>query len=326
MKPIRKLLNHIGVSTIITTMLFCGTALAQTYPSKPVRLIVPAAAGGPTDLVARSITPKLAEGLGQPVVVDNRGGAGGVLGTDAVAKAPPDGHTLGMVFISHATNPTLVEKLPYDTLRDFAPVVFVGYQTTVLVSHPSLPVNSVQELVALAKAQPGRLNYAGDPGSASHLAGELFKHMTGTTIVHIPYKGNAPALTDTLAGHVTFMFNAINTALPHVKAGKLKGLAVTSSQRSSLAADLPTMAESGLRDFEVTAWYGIVAPARTPQDTIGKLNAETVKVLRTPELKKRLSSQGVEVAGSTAEQFDAHVRKELAKWDKVLRTAGIRSQ
>jgi tripartite-type tricarboxylate transporter receptor subunit TctC len=259
------------------------------------------------------------------VLIDNRGGAGGIIGTDVVAKAPPDGYTIAMVFISHATNPTLVAKLPYDTLRDFAPVTLVGYQTAVLVLHPSLPVNSVKQLIALAKASPGKLSYAGDTGSASHLAGELFKYMTGTSIVHVPYKGNAPALIDTLAGHIPFMFNAIITCLPYVKAGKLKALAVTSVQRSSLAQELPTMSESGLLGFEVTPWYGVVAPARTPKEAIGRLNSEIVKVLRTPDLKERLSSQGAEVVGSTPEEFDAYIRNEISKWDKVLKAAGIRA-
>jgi tripartite-type tricarboxylate transporter receptor subunit TctC len=312
-------------TTALWTQLVCGASLAQGYPSKPVRLIVPAAAGGPTDVVARSITPKLAESLGQPVLVDNRGGVGGIIGTDIVAKAPPDGHTIAMVFISYVTNPTLVAKLPYDTLKDFAPVTLIGYQTTVLVVHPSLPVNSVKELIALAKARPGTLSYAGDTASAAYLAGELFKYMTGTSIVHVPYKGNAPALTDTLAGHVPFMFSGTLSSLPYVKAGRLKALAVTSAQRSPLAPELPTLIESGLPGFEVSPWYGVVAPVRTPKEVIGSLNSEIVKVLRTPDVKERFSSQGVELIGSTPEEFDTYIRREIAKWEKVLKAAGIRA-
>lgn len=326
MKPLTALLGYACLSAAFTIPFLCGAVVAQGYPSKPVRLVVGAAAGGPTDVVSRNLTPKLAESLGQPVLVDNRGGAGGVIGTEFVAKAPPDGYTLGMVFISHATNPTLVAKLPYDTLKDFAPVTLVAYQTTVLVRHPSLPVNSVKELIALAKAQPGKLSYAGDTGSAAHLAGELFKFMTGTNIVHVSYKGNAPALIDTLAGHIPFMFNAINTCLPLVKAGRLKALAVTSAQRSSLAPELPTMNESGLPGFEVTPWYGVVAPARTPKEAIGRLNSDIVKVLRMPDLKERLSSQGTEVVGGTPEQFDRYIREEISKWDKVLTAAGLRAR
>jgi tripartite-type tricarboxylate transporter receptor subunit TctC len=306
--------------------LLCSAALAQSYPLKPVRLIVPAAAGGPTDLVARTIAPKLAESLGQPIVIDNRGGAGGVIGTDVVAKASPAGYTVAMVFQSHSINPTLVAKLPYDTLRDFTPVALVGYNTAVLVLHPSLPVNSVKELIAFVKARPGKLNYAGDTGSGAHIGGELFKYMTGTSMVHVPYKGNGPALADTLAGHIPLMFNSIMTCLPYVKAGKLKALAVTSLQRSSLAPALPTMSESGLPGFEVVAWYGIVAPARTPEEVIGRLNSEIVKVLRTADLSERLTSQGVELVASTPGQFDAHIRSEMSKWDKVLKAAGIRAQ
>lgn len=325
MKPFSALVVHIVLPAAFMTHLLCGTAIAQGYPSKPVRLIVPAAPSGPTDVAARSIAPKLAEILGQPVLVDNRAGAGGIIGTDIVAKAPPDGHTIAMVFISFVTNPTLVAKLPYETLRDFAPVTLVGYQTAVLVVHPSLPVNSVKELIALAKARPGKLSYAGDTGSGAHLAGELFKYMTDTSIVHIPYKGNAPALIDTLAGHIPFMFNAIITSLPHVKAGKLKALGVTSSKRSSLAPELPTMSESGLPGFEVSPWYGVVAPVRTPKEVIARLNSEIVKVLHTRDLKERLSGQGVELVGGTSEEFDIYIRSELAKWEKVLKAAGIRA-
>lgn len=318
-------MTFVCFTTSLSTQLACGASLAQSYPSKPVRLIVPAAPGGPTDVAARSIAAKLAEILGQPVLVDNRAGAGGIVGTDIVAKAPPDGHTIAMVFISFVTNPTLVAKLPYDTLKDFAPVTLVGYQTAVLVVHPSLPVNSVKELIVLAKARPGKLSYAGDTGSGAHLAGELFKYMTGTSIVHVPYKGNAPALIDTLAGHIPFMFNAIITSLPHVKAGKLKALAVTSSKRSSLAPELPTMSESDLPGFEVTPWYSVVAPGRTPKEAIARLNSEIVKVLRTPDVKERLSIQGVELVGSTPEELDAYIRREIAKWEKVLKAAGIRA-
>lgn len=325
MKPLTVLLGYACLPAALTIQFLCGPAVAQSYPSKPVRLIVPAAPGGPTDVVTRSIAPKLTESLGQPVVVDNRGGAGGIIGTDLVAKAKPDGHTIAMVFISYVTNPTLVAKLPYDTLRDFAPVTLVGYQTAVLVVHPSLPVSSVKELIALAKARPGKISYAGDTASAAYLAGELFKYMTGTSIVHVPYKGNAPAMIDTLAGHVPFMFNAIITCLPYVKAGKLKALAVTSVQRSSLAPELPTMIESGLPGFEVSPWYGVVAPARTPKEVIGRLHSDIVKVLRTPDVKERFSSQGVELIGSTPEQFDVYIHKEITKWDKVLTAAGLRA-
>jgi tripartite-type tricarboxylate transporter receptor subunit TctC len=323
MKRLTVLFRDISVAAL-TLQILSAAALAQSYPSKPVRLIVGAAAGGPTDLVSRTLTPKLSESLGQPVLVDNRGGAGGIIGSEVVAKAPPDGYTVAMIFGSHATNPALVAKLPYDTLKDFAPVAMVGYNTAVLVLHPSVPARSVKELIALAKAEPGKLSYAGDTGSASHVAGELFKYMTGTTIVHIAYKGNGPALADTLAGHVPLMFASTIICLPYIKATRLKGLAVTSLQRSPLLPELPTLSESGLRDFEVNAWYGVVAPSRTPNEVINRLNVAIVKVLQAPELKERFASQGLEVVGSTPEEFDAHIRLELGKWNKVLKAAGIR--
>jgi tripartite-type tricarboxylate transporter receptor subunit TctC len=300
-----------------------GLPAAAQYPFKPVRPVVPAAAGGPTDLIARAIAPKLSEGLGQPVLVDNRGGAGGVVGTDIVAKAAPDGHTLALVFISHATNPAMAGKLPYDSARDFAPVTLVGYQTLLLVTHPSLPVNSVRDLITLAKSKPGKLDYAADKASGPHLAGELFKASTGTAIVHIAYKGNGPALADTLSGQIPFMFNTISTSLPHVKAGKLKALAVTSAQRSPLAPDVPTMAESGLPGFEVTPWYGILAPAGTPPEVVARLNAEALKVLRNPETRALLERQGIELVGSSPQEFGAYLQAETAKWTKVIKSAGI---
>jgi len=315
-----------GGALLVALHCACGYALAQGFPGKPVRLIVPAAAGGPTDVVARTLAPKLGEHLGQALIVDNRGGAGGVVGTEALAKAPADGYTLAIVFISHATNPTLYAKLPYDTLKDFAAIGMVGHQTTVLVVHPSVPAKSVGDLVALAKARPGALSYAADTASAAHLAGELFRYMSGTSIVHVAFKGNGPALVDTLAGHVPFMFNAIVTSLPHVKAGRLRALAVSSTQRSQLAPDLPTVSESGLRGFEVTAWYGMVAPARTPAEVMRKLSAEVGRTLRLPELRERLSAQGVELTPGTPEQFDLFVRGEISKWEKVLTAAGIRAQ
>lgn len=303
-------------------MLFAASASAQ-LSSKPLRIVVPAAPGGPTDLVARVIAPVLGQNLGQPVVVENRGGAGGIVGTDAVAKSAPDGSALGLVFISHATNPVLNTKLPYDTLADFVPITLVGYQPLLLVAHPSLPASSVKELVALAKARPGELNYAADTASAPHLAAELFKHVTGTSIVHIPYKGNGPALSDTLAGQIPLMFNTINTSLPHVKAARLKALAITGTKRSLLALEIPTMQESGSPGVEVTAWYGLIAPASTPREAVARLNAEVRKTLRAAEVGERFTAQGMELAGGTPAEFDAFIRSELQKWRTIIRTAGI---
>ncbi len=297
---------------------------AQNFPAKPLKFIVGVPPGGPTDAIARSIAPELGDALGQPVIVENRSGASGVIGTDSVAKSPADGYTLAFVFITHATNPTLVAKLPYDTLSDFAAVSLVGSQPMLLVANPALPASSVRELIALAKTSPGKLDYAAsDPGSAPYLAGELFKFMSGTVITAVPYKGTAPALTDTLSGQVPFMFASMITVLPHVQAGKLRALAVTAPQRSALAPAVPTVAESGLPGFEINPWYGVVAPARTPRPVIDRLSGEIARITRKPDVRSRLAKQGVELAGSTPQEFDSHIRSEIVKWEKVLRAAGL---
>jgi tripartite-type tricarboxylate transporter receptor subunit TctC len=296
---------------------------AQAQPAKVARIIVPAAAGGPTDVMARVIAPALAQALGQPVVVEDRGGAGGIVGTEALARSAPDGATLGLVFISHATNPALHAKLPYDTLTDFASIALVGYQPLLLVVHPSLAVASVKELVALARTRPGALNYGADTASAPHLAAELFKHVTATQLVHVPYKGNGPALNDTISGQLQVMFNTINTSLPHVKAGRLKALATTASRRSPLAPDVPTMAESGFAGVEVSAWYGLVAPAAVPKETLGRLNGALNSALSLSEVRERFAAQGVELAGGSPAELDAFIRAELAKWRTIIRAAGI---
>jgi tripartite-type tricarboxylate transporter receptor subunit TctC len=302
-------------------------ALAQGYPSKPVKVLVGVPPGGPTDTLARAVAPDLAEALGQPVVIENRPGASAVIATEAVAKAPPDGYTLGFIYITHATNATLMSKLPYDTLRDFAPVSMVGQQSMVLLAHPAFPANSVQELIAAAKANPGKLDYgASDAGSAPHLAGELFKMMSGTQLTPIWYKGTAPAMTDLIAGHIPVMFISNISALPHVKTGKLKALAVTGAQRTALAPEIPTVAESGLPGFEVYGWYGFAAPARTPRPIIQRLHGEVVKIAQNPKMKARLAAQGLELVGSSPEEFDAFIRAELAKWSAVLKAAGVKPE
>jgi tripartite-type tricarboxylate transporter receptor subunit TctC len=302
-------------------LLFVLDAAAQAYPSKPIRFMVGVPPGGPTDTVARSITPALTEALGQPIVVENKPGASAVIATDVVAKAAPDGYTLGFIYITHTTNPTLIAKLPYDTLKDFAAVAQVGSQQMLLLANPSFAPNSVQELIAAAKANPGKLDYgASDAGSAPHLAGELFKLMSGTSITPVPYKGTAPALTDLLAGQIPFMFVSNITGLPHVKSGKLKALAVTGSRRLSLTPEVPTIAESGLPGYEITSWYGIVAPARTPREIVARLNAEVNRIARDPKMKARMLAQGLELPETTPEQFDAHIRSEIEKWRKVLKS------
>jgi tripartite-type tricarboxylate transporter receptor subunit TctC len=309
---------------VLALALFAAQALAQDWPTRPVKLMVGVPPGGPTDTVARAVAPDLAEALGQPVIVENRPGASAVIATDAVAKSAPDGYTLAFIYITHATNPTLKGSLPYDTLRDFAAVSMVGWQSMVLLAHPSFAPNTVQELIAAANAQPGKLDYAAsDAGSAPHLAGELFKTLSGTEITAVHYKGTAPALTDLLAGHVPLMFVSNVSALPHVKSGKLKALAVTGRTRAAVAPDIPTVAESGLPGFEVYGWYGIAAPARTPRRVIDRLQAEVAKIAREPKMKERLAGQGLELVGNRPEEFDAFIRAEVAKWASVLKRAGL---
>jgi len=308
-------------------VLLAAPALAQTYPTKPVKLLVGVPPGGPTDTVARAIAPELGEALGQPIVVENRPGASAVIATEALAKASPDGQTLGFIYITHATNASLMAHLPYDTLRDFAPVSLVGRQSMVLLAHPSFAASNVQELIAAARAAPGKIDYgASDSGSAPHLAAELFKMMSGTDLTPIYYKGTAPALTDLLAGHIPVMFVSNITALPQVKAGKVKALAVTGAQRIALAPDIPTVAEDGLAGYEAYGWYGIAAPARTPAAVIERLHVEVAKIARDPRMKARLAGQGLELVGNTPGEFDAFIRAEIAKWAAVLKAAGIKPE
>jgi tripartite-type tricarboxylate transporter receptor subunit TctC len=306
-------------------LLAWAQAFAQAYPSKPVKLLVGVPPGGPTDTVARAIAPELGEALGQPVVVENRPGASAVIATEAVAKAPPDGYTLAFIYITHATNPTLITKLPYDTLRDFAPVSLVGRQSMVLLANPGFYANTVQELIDAARAAPGKIDYgASDPGSAPHLAAELFKMMAGIELTPIYYKGTAPALTDLLGGQIPVMFVSNISALPHVKSGKLKALAVTGAARTPLAPDIRTLAESGLVGYEAYGWYGIAAPARTPAAVISRLHVEVAKIARNETMKTRLAGQGLELVGDSPAQFDAFIRAEIAKWATVLKAAGVK--
>ena len=302
-----------------------NAALAQSWPSRPVKLMVGVPPGGPTDTVARAIAPDLSEALGQPVVIENRPGASAVIATDAVAKSAPDGYTLAFIYITHATNPALMEKLPYDTLRDFAPVSMVGWQSMVLLAHPSFPARTVKEAVDLAKAKPGVIDYgASDAGSAPHLAGELFKMMAGIDLTPVYYKGTAPALTDLIAGHIPLMFVSNVSAMPQVKSGKVKALAVTGRTRAAVAPEIPTVAESGLAGYEVYGWYGIAAPAKTPRPVIDRLHAEVAKIARNPKMKERLAGQGLELVGNSPEEFDAFIRGEVAKWGEVLKRAGLK--
>lgn len=303
-------------------------SLAQApYPGKPIRIVVPFPAGGTTDILARAVAAKLTETTGQPAVVDNRPGAGGNIGAELVAKAAPDGYTFLMGTVgTHAINPSLYAKMPYDHVKDFAPVILVAGVPNVLVVNPSLPVNSVQELIAYIKANPGKVNFASSgAGTSIHLSGELFKTMTGVAITHVPYKGSAPALQDLVGGQVQIMFDNLPSSLALIKGGKLKALAVTSLERSSALPDVPTMAESGLPGFEATSWFGLLAPAGTPKEAIAKINGEVAKWLATPEAKEKLASQGaIAASGLSPEDFQKHIASETTKWAKVVKESGAK--
>ena len=310
------------IALIVFSLVATTQAWAQ-YPARPIRLIVPAAPGGGTDITARSFVPALAENLGQPVVIENRGGAGGVIGTDVVAKSAPDGYTLLMVYVSHATNPTLVTKLPYDTLRDFAPITLISHEPTVLVTHPSNPANTIAEFTAWVKERSGNLSYATDPGSAGFLAAELYKQLAGVQATYIPYKGSGPAAADVLAGHVPYMWSVISIITPHVKSGRMKGLAIAAEKRAPGLPDVPTTAEGGMRDFAVSGWYGLVAPAKTPKSVIDRVHAEAAKALKNEAVQQRLAASGSLPIGAGPEELDKHIRSEIARWNQVLTAAGV---
>ncbi len=310
------------------TAIFAGSSLAQTvYPAKAIRYVVPFPAGGPLDIVARAIGQELNKSWGQPVVIDNRPGAGGNIGADLVAKAPADGYTILMGAVStHAINVTLYNTLPYDPIRDFAPVTLITSVPNVLVVHPSVPANNVKELIALAKSRPGQLNFAsGSTGSAGHLAGELFNSMAGVRMTHIPYKGAAPAVVDLMAGHVSLMFDNMSSALPNIKATRVRALAVTTLKRSPLLPQLPTISDAGLRGFDIATWFGIFAPAGTPPDIVARLNGEIVRILHTPEMKERLALLGAEPIGNKPDEFAAFVKAEIPKYVKVIQASGARA-
>lgn len=302
-------------------------ASAQTYPSKPIRLVVPYPPGGPLDIMARAIGQKLTEAWKQPVVVDNRAGAGGNIGADLVAKSPADGYTLLMGAVAtHAINPSLYSKIPYDPVKDFTPVALVAQVPNILVINPSVPAKSVRELIALARAKPGYLNFgSGSTGSTGHLAGELFNTMAGVQMVHIPYKGAAPAMADLLSGQVQLMFDNLANALPNVKAGRLRALAVTTLARSAAMPDLPTVAESGLPGFDLTTWFGLMVPAGTPPEIVARLNAEIVRALNAKDMRERLQKMGAEPpADNTPEHFAAFIGTEAAKYAKVVKDSGAK--
>ena len=301
-------------------------ASAQGYPNRTIRLVVPFPAAGTTDILARAAAQKLTEAFGQSVVVDNRPGAAGNIGSDLVAKSAPDGYTLLMGTVgTHAINPSLYSKMPYDHVKDFVPVVLVAGVPNVLVVNPALPVNSVADLIKLAKDKPGQINFASSgSGTSIHLSGELFKTMAGVDITHVPYKGSSPALVDLIGGQVQIMFDNLPSALPQIKAGKLRAIAVTSLKRAPVLPDVPTISESGLPGFEASSWFGVLAPAGTPAPIVARINAEINKWLQSAEAREKLLSQGAEAAGGTPEQFAHHIRAESEKWAKVVKASGAK--
>ncbi len=315
-------------AVFVLGMLPALPALAQQpYPTKAVRLIVPFPPGGGNDILARAVGQRLSERLGQQVVVDNRGGAGGLVGATLAASALPDGYTLFLASLGNlAVNPALHEKPPYDPVRDFAPITLLATSSFIIVVTNSLPATSIKEFVALAKAKPGGLNYgSAGAGSSLHLTAEVFKQATGINLVHVPYKGTAPAITELIAGQVQVMFSTMPPALPQVKAGKLRALGVTTAKRAASAPDLPTVAEAGFAGFDVSNWQGMLGPAKLPRALVDKLNADLNAVLKTPQMIDTLAAQGLEAAGGTPEQFAALIKKEVAKYAAVIKAAGIKA-
>lgn len=300
-------------------------ALAQKYPAKAVRIVVPFAAGGGTDIIARIIAQKLSEDWGRNVVVDNRPGGGTVIGSELVARSTPDGYTLLLTANPHSSNPALVTKLPYDTARDFSAVTMTASAPLLLVVHPTLPTRTVQELIAHAKAKPNQLTYASSGnGGPQHLAGELFKYMAGVAILHVPYKGSAPALTDLLGGQVQLSFTSLLAGLPHIKAGKLRALGLTGSKRLEANPEIPTVAEAGVPGFEYLTWYGVFAPGGTSRPLVAKIQEDMARVLTSPEVKERLARDGVQAVGNKPEEFDSFIKKEIEKVTKLVRMTGIK--
>jgi tripartite-type tricarboxylate transporter receptor subunit TctC len=303
-----------------------STGSGQAYPARAIRFIVPFAPGGGNDILGRVVAQKLNEGFGVPVVVDNRGGAGGTIGTDITAKSPPDGYTLLINNLSLAVNITLYSKLPYDTLKDLQPVSLVGRQPNILVVHPSLPAKSLKEVLALAKARPGQLAYSsGGVGSSSHLAGELLRLIAKIDVIHVPYKGMGPAMVDLVSGQVQFSMATMASALPHVRSNRMRPIAVTTARRVAVVPEVPTMKEAGLAEYEHSTWYGILVPARTPAPVVARLNGELRKIVASDDVKQKFDPQGVEPDSSTPEEFSAFLRTEADKWAKVVKGAGLRA-
>jgi tripartite-type tricarboxylate transporter receptor subunit TctC len=313
---------------VIGTMPVAPPAAAQTaYPSRPIRLIVPFPAGAGTDIVARTVGQKLGEALGQPVIVENRGGAAGIVGTDMLAKSAPDGHTLGLITSSFAMSASL-QKLPYDPIKDFIPLGTMASVQNILLVHPSLPVRNVQELIRLMRTRPGQLTYAtSGTGGVGHLTMELLRlKVTGLDVVQVPYKGNAPAVTDLIGGHVTMMFVALPSAKPYLSPPRVRGLAVTSTRRSPAAPDIPTMQEAGVAGYDYNSAFGLALPANTPKEIVARLSSELLRVLKLPEIRERLIAAGTEPAGNLPEEYAAAIKADLVKWAQVVKAAGIKAE
>jgi tripartite-type tricarboxylate transporter receptor subunit TctC len=311
---------------LLVFLFAAGLAQAQNYPSKPVRLIVPFAAGGSTDVIARILAPKLSEVWGQQVIVDNRPGGNTVIGTDIVAKSPPDGHVLLVTPAPFTVVPSVLTKLPYDPAKDFEPITLINTTPMGFVVHPGVPAKNLKELIALAKARPGQMNFGSSgSGGVPHLSGELLNTMAGLKIIHVPYKGNAPALADLVGGHVDMAFNGLTSVMAFIKSGRLRVLGVTSLARTAALPDVPTFDEQGLKGFQAVAWNGLTAPARTPKEAIVRIQEASARIIKSPELAEQLKRDGSDPVGSTTAEFTAHLRDEVVKWKKVLDRAGIKS-
>lgn len=319
-------MRHATVAAMVCTLAATlpSMAPAQTYPQKPVRLVVPFGVGGPGDAIGRMLGRQLTDSLGQPVVIDNRSGATTIIGTELVAKSPPDGHTLLLISTTHAVNPSLFPKLPYDPIRDFAPVTLITATPFMLGIHPSVAANSVADLVNIARGKPGSLNYGSSgAGSSIHLTTELLKTAANIQMTHVPYKGSGPAFIDLIGGQIQVLFSSTVSTLPHVKSGKVRGLAITSLKRARALPDMPTVAES-YPGFESSSWFGLLAPAKTPQTVINRLLQDTRAALKSPDVNQALLSQGAEPGGSSPAEFGAYFQAEIDKWAKVIKSAGIR--
>jgi tripartite-type tricarboxylate transporter receptor subunit TctC len=314
-------------SAFLLCAMACGVAAAQPYPAKPVRVIVPSSPGGGTDIVTRILTPELSKRLGQQFVVENRAGAGTMIGIEAASRAAPDGYTLLMGLSTLAINSALYKKVPYDPVKDFAPITVAVSSGSIIVVHPSVPVKTLKELIAFAKSRPGQMNYASaGVGTYPHMTMELLLSMAKLKMVHIPYKGTGPAMVDMLAGHTAAMAGTMVTTVPQIRAGRLRALGITTTARNNAVPEIPTIAEAGLPGFESVQWYALLAPAGTPRDIVNRLHKEMAAILQTPEIRQRFATDGADPVANTPEQFAAYIKTELAKWEKVARNAGIEKQ